>query len=138
MGVRRTSPSFFELRACLVVAALVSLCVSSNVGPRFLPLPALDGAVTALDGAAISQSELQSPPVLRQSYGKADGFRMPMMSQTQKRTEREIQQPVVLPSRDVLISPNEGRVAIERHYANSHLKPSAVSLFLGRAPPDQL
>jgi hypothetical protein len=32
----------FSLRGLVVIAALLSLCVSSNVGPRFLPLPLLD------------------------------------------------------------------------------------------------
>lgn len=133
MGVQRTILKFFQLRACLVLAALISLCVSSNVGPRFLPLP-------AIDGAAVSQSEPESPSVLRQSYCEADRFRVPMMSQTQKRTEKQFQQPAVaaVPSKDVLIYLNDSRAAVERHYANSHLKQPTVSLFLGRAPPEHV
>src|SRR5215216_6821147 len=30
------------LRDAVIIAALFTLCVSSNVGPRFLPLPALE------------------------------------------------------------------------------------------------
>jgi hypothetical protein len=135
MGVQRTRLKFFfVLRACLVVAALISLCVSSNVGPRFLPLPALS------NGEAISQSEPQGEAASRQSHCEADGFRVPMMSQTQKRTDREPQQlqPIALALKEALISLNDCRVAIERHYASSLLKPPALSLSLGRAPPDQV
>ena len=135
MAVQRTRLRCPDLRAYLVVAALISLCVSSNVGPRFLPLPAIPD-----DGAAISQSEAQSPSVLRQSHSEADGFRVPMLSQTQKRTDREPQQPqpIVLPVRNPLISLNDWLGAIERQYACALPKPQAVSLFLGRAPPDQV
>lgn len=132
MEVEPTRLRFTDLRACLVVAALISLCISSNVGPRLLPLPAVP------DGAAISQSEPQSPSVLRQSHSEADGFRVPMMSQTQKRTDREPQQPqhIALPVKDAFICRNDWRSAIERQYACSLPRPLAVSLFLGRAPPD--
>lgn len=134
MAVQGTRSRLFELRACMVVAALISLCISSNVGPRFLPLPAIS------DEPAISQSESQGTSATRQSHSEANGFRMPMMSQTQKRTDREPQQlqPVVLPTRDSLIVLNDYRVAIERHYASSLLKAPALSLFFGRAPPDRV
>ena len=135
MEVQRIRSRFFDLRACLVVAALISLCISSNVGPRLLPLPAIPG-----DAAAISQSDPQSPSVLRQAHSEADGFRVPMMSQSQKRTDSEPQQqqPIVLPVKDRLVSLNDSPGAIERQYACSLPKPPAVSLFLGRAPPDQV
>lgn len=130
MEDRRARSTFFDVRACVVVAALVSLCISSNVGPRFLPLPAIP------DGSLISRLEPQGGPALRQSHGEADDFRVPMMSQTQKRTDREPQplQLAVLPAKNALISLCERQAAIERHWTNL-LEPPCISLFFGRAPP---
>lgn len=126
MGLQQIS-----LRAFLVVAALLSLCVSSNVGPRFLPLP------TISDDLVASQSDDQGEKASRQSRSEADSFRVPMMAQTQKRTDREPQrpQPVALVLNGVLISANDCRVGTEYDYTSSSHTPPSLSLFFGRAPP---
>ena len=127
MKAQRTRFRFSDLRACLVVAALISLCVSSNVGPRFLPLPAIP------DGSAINH---RTQSGLRHSHSEADSFRVPMMAQTQKRSDREPQQPqlVLLPEKDALISLSDRQVAVELRWANL-LEPPSLSLSFGRAPP---
>jgi hypothetical protein len=60
------------------------------------------------------------------------------MSQTQKRTDREPQQPqpIALLLKHASISLNDRGVVIERDNAGSLFKPPALSLFLGRAPPN--
>jgi hypothetical protein len=107
----------FEPRAFLVVAALVSLCVSSNVGPRFLPLPTISDDVEA------SQPDHQGETRSRRSQSEADSFRVPLMAQTQKRTDREPQQPqpVALLLKGIAIAANDGRVTVERNYVSSFL-----------------
>lgn len=67
------------LRTSLVIAALFSLCVSSNVGPRFLPLPALESAIAGnslelQNGTTVSNTRSDEPA----------SFRVPM-AQAQKR-----------------------------------------------------
>lgn len=126
MGLQQISLRFF-----LVVAALLSLCVSSNVGPRFLPLP------TISDDLVASQSEDQGEKASRRSRSEADSFRVPMMGQTQKRTDREPQRPqsVALVLNGVLISANDYRVGTEYDYSRSSHTPPSLSLFFGRAPP---
>jgi hypothetical protein len=131
MGLQLIRLRVLEPRAFLVVAALISLCVSSNVGPRFLPLPALS------DDFAISQPEHQGEIASRRSYSDADSFRVPMMVQTQKRTDREPQQPqpTALLLKGVLVSVNDCRIATERYFASSLPVPPSLSLRFGRAPP---
>ncbi len=131
MGLQQIRLRVFVWRAFLVVATLISLCVSSNVGPRFLPLPALS------DDFAISQAEHQDEIASRRSRSEVDSFRVPMMAQTQKRTDREPQQPqpVALLLKGVVVSINDCRIAIERYFASSLPVPPSLSLRFGRAPP---
>ena len=131
MGLQQIRLRVFEWRAFLVVATLISLCVSSDVGPRFLPLPALS------DGFAISQAEHQGEIASRRSHSEADSFRVPMMVQTQKRTDREPQQPQPIPLvlKGVVVSINDYRIAIERYFASSLPVPPSLSLRFARAPP---
>jgi len=126
MGLQQIS-----LRVFLVVAALLSLCVSSNVGPRFLPLP------TISDDLVASQLDDQGEKASRQSRSEADSFRVPMMAQTQKRTDREPQQPqpIALLLKGVLVSINHCRIATDRYFASSLPVPPSLSLRFGRAPP---
>ena len=131
MALQEIRLRVFEPRAFLVVATFISLCVSSNVGPRFLPLPAISGDF------ATSQPEHQGEIASRRSYSDADSFRVPMMVQTQKRTDREPQQPQPIPLllRGVVVSINDCRIASERYFASSLPVPPSLSLRFGRAPP---
>ena len=72
------------LRAAVIVAALFSLCVSSNVGPRFLPLP-------TVENYALENSQQTTGTAASRSHSTtSDSFRVPM-TQAQKRSDREPQ-----------------------------------------------
>ena len=131
MGLQQIRLRVFGWRAVLVVATLISLCVSSNVGPRFLPLPTISDALVA------SQPEHQGETRSRRSRSQDDSFRVPMMAQTQKRTDREPQQPqpIALLLKGVLVSINDSRIATDRYFASSLAVPPSLSLRFGRAPP---
>ena len=117
------------LRASVVITALLSLCVSSNVGPRFLPLPALESAV------AESSDEQQSITISRSHSNECDSFRVPMMAQAQKRADREPQSPLVLMPGIQVRPANDGRVPAAVTTSSSLFTSAIVSEPLGRAPP---
>lgn len=131
MGLQQMRSRVFEWRAVLVVATLISLCASSNVGPRFLPLP------TMSDDLVASRPEHQGETRSRRSRSEADSFRVPMMAQTQKRTDREPQQPqpIAVPLKGVLVSINDCRIDPDCYFASSLPGPPLLSLRFGRAPP---
>ena len=115
-------------RAAVVVAALFSVCVSSNVGPRFLPLPTAENSVENLQqttGTTASRAPSQT----------SASFRIPM-AQAQKRADRELQaQPlVVLPGINFLVPPNT-RVFAELSDPDNLFSLALASLPSGRAPP---
>ena len=117
------------LRATVVVAALVSLCVSSNVGPRFLPLPTLDNYaaenVQHSTGTTASRSHSQT----------SAGFRVPM-AQAQKRADREVQaQPLAVMPGIHFILPNNSRAFAELSGRDNPFTVVLASLPSGRAPP---
>ena len=117
------------LRAAVVVAALLSLCVSSNVGPRFLPLPALENYAAEnlqqTTGATASRSH---------STGSA-GFCVPM-AQGQKRADRELQaQPLAVMPGINFVPQNSTRVVAEVGDPDAVFTVALASLPSGRAPP---
>jgi hypothetical protein len=117
------------LRATVVVVALFSLCVSSNVGPRFLPLPALENYAAEnlqqTTGATASRS---------QSSGLAT-FRVPM-AQAQKRPDRKLQaQPLAVMPGTHFVLPNNTRVFAEFNDPGFLCTVALTSLHSGRAPP---
>src|SRR5687767_15318521 len=95
------------LRATVVVAALVSLCVSSNVGPRFLPLP------TAENYTAENLQQTTGTTASRAPSQTSASFRVPM-AQAQKRADRELQAQslAVMPGIHFVL-PNNTRVFAE-------------------------
>ena len=120
------------VHASVVVATLFSLCVSSNVGPCFLPLPALENYAAEnlqqTTGATASRSH---------STGSAS-FRIPM-AQAQKRADRELQaQPVaVIPGAlfVLFVLPINTRVFVELSDPGVLFTVAPASLPSGRAPP---
>ncbi|HSE24271.1 MAG TPA: hypothetical protein VLB68_21565 [Pyrinomonadaceae bacterium] len=115
--------------AVVVVVALFSLCVSSNVGPRFLPLPTLeDYAAENLQpttGAIVSRSHSQG----------LNSFRVPM-AQAQKRADRERQaQPLAVMPGIHFVLPDNTRVLAERSHPDAFFTHALASLPSGRAPP---
>jgi hypothetical protein len=121
----------FRPQAVLVVAALISLCVSGDVGPRFVPLPALSNDV------AQTQSPQQGEKVLHPSHSQAGSFRVPMMGQKQNRTGREPQQPqpMTLLSKGIIVSGSAVLIAQEHDQHSSRPVSPPLSLIFGRAPP---
>jgi len=121
----------FQLRALLVLATLISLCVSNNVGPSFLPLPIVK------DRIAEKPQENQRDTASRcPSPTQSDSFRVPMMGQAQKRAVKELQaQPLGTTLRAGLVLPNDARVATELSFSVSQFTSASVSQPPGRAPP---
>ena len=111
-------------RAAVVVAALFSLCVSSNVGPRFLPLPTVEHY------AAENRTTASYP-----HSTTSDSFRVPMV-QAQKRADRELQaQPLaVIPGIHVVL-PDNTQVFAELSDLDTVSSVALASLPSGRAPP---
>jgi hypothetical protein len=117
------------LRAAVIVAALLSLCVSSNVGPRFLPLPGVENYAAENLQQTTTATALHS-----HSMGSAS-FRVPMV-QGQKRADRELQaQPLAVISGIHLVLPNSTRVFAELSDPDNLFSLALASLPSGRAPP---
>lgn len=120
---------FSFLRAAVVVAAVFSLCVSSNVGPRFLPLP------TAENYTAENLQQTTGTTASRTPFQTSASFRVPM-AQAQKRTDRERQaQPVAVLLGLHFVLPNNTRVFAELSDRNTLFTGALASLPSGRAPP---
>jgi hypothetical protein len=121
------------LRASVVVAALFSLCVSSNVGPRFLPLPVPDSAAAAAEAS----HEQQGTTASRSQSKEPGSFRVPMMAQGQKRADREPhpRSLAVMPGVDCVMS-NDCRLTAEVIDPKISIPSALVSVPSGRAPPD--
>jgi hypothetical protein len=129
MALETIKSRLFELRSLLVIAAIISLCVSNNVGPNFLPLPVVTDRV-ALDlyeSQGHTASQLPSP-------AGSDSFRVPMMGQ--KRAVKEPQpQPLGTTLRAGFVLPNDARVATALIFPVSLFSSASVSQPPGRAPP---
>ena len=117
------------LRATVVVAALFSLCVSSNVGPRFLPLP------TPENYAAENLLQATGTTASRSHSSTSANFRVPM-AQAQKRADRELQAQslAVMPGIHFVL-PNNTRVFAELSDPDALFNLALASLPSGRAPP---
>ena len=117
------------LRTTVVVAALFSLCVSSNVGPRFLPLPTLENYVSE------NLRQATGTTASRSHSSTSANFRVPM-AQAQKRADRNLRaQPLaVMPGIQVVL-PNNTRVFAELSDPDALFNLALASLPSGRAPP---
>lgn len=130
MDVETIKSRFFELRAFLIFTALISLCVSNNVGPSFLPLPVVTVrlAENPLPNQRDTASRLPSPT-------ESDNFRVPMMGQTQKKRPAKQPQPLDTTLTSDFTPPSDTRVAVELGFPIVLLTPASVSQPPGRAPP---
>ena len=121
-----------NLRAFLVIAALICLCVSSNVGLQLFPLPAAANQV-ALD------VQLDQPnKALYAPLANAKSFRVPMMVQSKKRADKEPPQSdrlIALPSVRFDLLPTDTRFAIQIDQTVCFLTPLTMAPHAGRAPP---
>lgn len=124
-------PSPAIWRASVIIAALLFLCVSRNVGPRFLPLPPPKAGAKARFHAP------QDSTVLRHQANEQASFRVPMMARSHKRTDQKPQRRWLaeMPGADFVIS-NDFRMTsgvIVRKTFFISLRESAPS---DRAPPE--
>src|SRR5688500_13350900 len=121
---------FPNLRALLVIATLICLCVSSNVGLQFFPLPAATTQVAQGVREHPAKQASQAP------QADAQSFRVPMVAQSRKGADNEPQsnQLIALPSRRFGF-PRDTRFAIEIGYAVSFLASVPTAPRRGRAPP---
>lgn len=126
MSFHYFKPRLTELRVLLVIAALVSLCISSNVGPRFLPLPGVTDRV--------EQPRENDGGVSRSHGPQAEGFRVPMMAQRRADREAPAQPLAALPNVG-FVSPNEARFATNCIQQSFLFTSTSVSRPSGRAPP---
>jgi hypothetical protein len=117
-------------RSLLVIAALICLCVSSNVGLQFFPLPASTTQVAL-------NVPLDQPNGLYAPQANAKRFRVPMMVQSKKRADKELPQAdrlIALPSARFGL-PRDTRIAIEIDHTVCFLTPLTMAPRAGRAPP---
>jgi len=120
----------FELRAFLVIAAFISLGVSNNVGPQFLPLPGV------LDHGQASQWESQHDTASRSPSGTPDNFRVAMMAQTQKRSgTKPPPHPLATIQSGGWVQPEDEPSVCEFGDSILHFTSASVSQPPGRAPP---
>ena len=123
-------PDLLNLRALFVIAALICLCVSSNVGLQLFPLPAATPQV-------ILAQLYQANKALSAPQADAKSFRVPMMVQSKKRAEKEPPQTdpfIALPS-DRLGLSRATRLATDIGYAISFFTSITMAPRGGRAPP---
>lgn len=107
-----------DLRALLVIAALLSLSISSNVGPRLLPLPDVIDRVEEQCEKKVGISRSRGP--------QAESFREPMMAQ--RRADREAPpQPLAALPKVGFVSPNVARFAPSGSQQSFFFTSSSVS-----------
>ena len=127
MPVQRLVLRRLELRAIYVLAALLSLCVSNNVGPCFLPLPVVTDCVA-------ENSQHQNDTASRSSSRTlSDCFRVPM-GQTQNRADRHAQAIAGVPKIGFMLL-GDTRVNLKFNSLIPLLPAAAISQPPGRAPP---
>ena len=123
--------ALLNLRAILVIAALVCLCVSSNVGLQLFPLPAATNQVL---------SHVQHDQANQASHAPqagAQSSRIPMMVQSNKRADQESPQsnPLIAVRIDGIDVSRAIRFAIEIDYPVCFLTSVPMAPHAGRAPP---
>ena len=121
-----------NLRALVVIAALFCLCVSSNVGPQFFPLPAVTNQVV------LHAQQDQANNASYAPQASAPSFRVPMMVQSNKRADKEPPQ-----SDPPIAFTNPFSLSTDTRFANEvcytvFLTSVTVAPEAGRAPPPSL
>ncbi len=131
MSADLSMPVLIDLRALLVIAALICLCVSSNVGLQFFPL------AVATDRVTLNASREQSNQASHAPQADAQSFRVPMMMQSQKRADKEPPQsdPLAALSLDRSDIPRQIRFASEAGYPICFTTSVKMAPPAGRAPP---
>ena len=130
MWLKTGMPASVNARALLVIAALVCLCVSSNVGLQFFPLPVVvhcDNVIAQLDRGAHTSHAPEA---------EAYSFRVPMMAQSKKRGDKEPPQsdPFFAVSTVRSDVQTDTRSSIEVRYPVTFLTSISMTPPVGRAP----
>lgn len=127
-----TSLRFMRLRALIILGALVSLCVSNNVGPRLLPLPS-----PSENAAAAGQVSLNTTASRLPSQDGTNAVRVAIAAPANKRAGADTSpQPLAgAAPQGGLVTPriadDSARFVYSPHLINSR----SVSRPRGRAPP---
>lgn len=119
--------SFVQLRAFIIIAALIAFCASSNVGPQFLPLP-------ALETASPRHSRVEHREDSHSDFSAS--FRVPILADTQRRADGKSpdQSEADLPGIG-FVSLNAPDISPEHDHQTSGFASVSASPPLGRAPP---
>lgn len=131
MSAELSNSALLNLRVPIVIATLICLCVSSNVGLQFFPLPA------APTQAAHEVQPDQADNLSHAPKADVQSFRVPMMVQSKKRADKEPPQSdrlIALPSARFGL-PRDTRIAIEIDHTVCFLTPLTMAPRAGRAPP---
>jgi hypothetical protein len=122
--------SFVQLRAFIIIAALIAFCASSNVGPQFLPLP-------ALEVSSSQHSRVEHREIAADSHSDfSAGFRVPILADSQRRGDRKSQDQSVAELPGVgFVSSNASDVSPEHDHQPSSFASVSGSPPPGRAPP---
>jgi hypothetical protein len=129
--VRQLNASnFVQLRAFIIVGALVAFCASNNVGPQFLPWP-------ALEASSSQHSRVEHREIAADSHSDfSAGFRIPILADTQRRADRKSQDQSVAELPGIgFVSSNASGVSPEHNHQTSSFAPVSASPPPGRAPP---
>lgn len=128
--------ALLNLRALIVIGALVCLCVSSNVGPQFFPLPAVTNQVV-LRAQHDQANKASYAPQAYAPQANAKSFRVPMMVQSKKRADNEPPQydPLIALRSDRFNLPKDARFAIEVGYTVCFFTSATTAPYAGRGPP---
>jgi hypothetical protein len=131
MKLGATTSKFFNVRIALVVATLISLCVSNNVGSSFLPLPVRTALTTE-----IRQNDPQSTASRAPSAPGSDNLRVPILAQSQPRADKDqTTQTLDATLKAGFVLPNRTRVVNESGHRISLVRSPSVLQPPGRAPP---
>ena len=130
MRPRVNSPDLLNFRALLVVAMLTCLCISSNVGLQFFPLPATSHVL-----ADVQQDQHNKASHAPRSG--AQSFRVPMMVQSRKDADKAPPQcdPLVALPSDRFGLSTDTRFALEADYTVPFVESVTMAPRGGRAPP---
>lgn len=130
MRPRVNSSDLLHFRALLVIATLSCLCISSNVGLQFFPLPAASHVV-----ADVQQD--QSNKASHASRFGAQSFRVPMMVQSRKDADKAPPQydPLAALPSDRFGLSTDAHVVLEADYTVPFVESVTMAPRGGRAPP---
>ena len=121
---------FLAARIALIFATLLSLCVSNNVGPSFLPLPVITDLVTE------NRPDKEQNTASRVPSSLSESLRIPMVAQSQNRAgKHQHAQPLSATPKPNVVLPDETRVVAESSYLISPVTSPSILQPPGRAPP---